>query len=81
MNLNTLAGRSYNDLMQYPVFPWILSDYTSYELDLNNPATFRDLSKPIGAQTPERLEQFKKRFSEWESDNNIKGVGEIFNYN
>ena len=22
MSLNTLAGRSYNDLMQYPVFPW-----------------------------------------------------------
>lgn len=29
MHLNTLAGRSYNDLMQYPVFPWVLSDYDS----------------------------------------------------
>ena len=29
MNLNTLAGRSYNDLMQYPVFPWIVADYSS----------------------------------------------------
>ena len=27
MCLNTLAGRSYNDLMQYPVFPWIVADY------------------------------------------------------
>jgi hypothetical protein len=27
--LNTLAGRSYNDLTQYPVFPWVLADYTS----------------------------------------------------
>lgn len=34
MSLNTLAGRSYNDLNQYPVFPWILNDYTSMELDL-----------------------------------------------
>ena len=25
MRLNTLAGRSYNDLMQYPIFPWVLS--------------------------------------------------------
>ncbi len=25
--LNTLAGRSYNDLMQYPVFPWVVADY------------------------------------------------------
>lgn len=34
MQLNTLAGRSYNDLNQYPVFPWIIADYESEELDL-----------------------------------------------
>jgi len=62
MHLNTLAGRSYNDLMQYPVFPWILADYESEELDLSHPATFRDFSRPMGAQSPERLEQFKKRY-------------------
>lgn len=62
MHLNTLAGRSYNDLMQYPVFPWILADYDSLELDLTNPATFRDLTKPMGAQSPDRLEQFRKRY-------------------
>lgn len=44
----TVTGRSYNDLSQYPVFPWILSDYTSDILDLTNPKSFRDLSKPIG---------------------------------
>lgn len=62
MHLNTLAGRSYNDLMQYPVFPWILADYDSLELDLNDPATFRDLTKPMGAQSFDRLEQFRKRY-------------------
>jgi hypothetical protein len=66
MFLNTLAGRSYNDLMQYPVFPWILADYDSDELNLNDPATFRDLSKPMGAQTIDRLKQFEKRYLEWE---------------
>ncbi|XP_073823647.1 LOW QUALITY PROTEIN: WD repeat and FYVE domain-containing protein 3-like [Musca autumnalis] len=66
MHLNTLAGRSYNDLMQYPVFPWILADYDSEELDFNNPKTFRDFSKPMGAQSEERLEQFQKRFKEWD---------------
>ena len=30
-------------------FPWILCDYTSDNLDLDNPAVYRDLSKPIGA--------------------------------
>lgn len=42
MALNTLAGRSYNDLMQYPIFPWVLADYKSEEEpDFTNPATFR----------------------------------------
>lgn len=63
MHLNTLAGRSYNDLMQYPIFPWILADYDSEELDLTDPITFRDFSKPMGAQSPERLLQFKKRYA------------------
>ncbi|XP_032825005.2 WD repeat and FYVE domain-containing protein 3 isoform X1 [Petromyzon marinus] len=66
MHLNTLAGRSYNDLMQYPVFPWILADYDSEELDLSNPRTFRDLSKPMGAQTEERLAQYRKRYRDWD---------------
>lgn len=66
MHLNTLAGRSYNDLMQYPVFPWILADYDSEELDFTNPKTFRDFSRPMGAQSDERLEQFQKRFKEWD---------------
>ena len=29
MYLNREANRSFNDLSQYPVFPWVLSDYTS----------------------------------------------------
>ena len=36
------------------------------ELRLDKSSTFRDLSKPLGAQTEERLMQFKKRYDEWE---------------
>ncbi|KAK4701644.1 hypothetical protein P7C70_g4583, partial [Phenoliferia sp. Uapishka_3] len=54
MFLNTSAGRTYNDLTNYPVFPWILADYTSDTLDLTADASFRDLSKPMGAQSDER---------------------------
>jgi hypothetical protein len=36
------------------------------ELNLTNPSTFRDLSKPMGAQTTDRLLQFQKRFAEWD---------------
>ncbi|XP_076831011.1 WD repeat- and FYVE domain-containing protein 4 isoform X2 [Brachyhypopomus gauderio] len=67
MHLNTLAGRTYNDLMQYPVFPWILADYESETLDLSSPATFRDLSKPMGAQTEKRREKFIERYHEVDS--------------
>ena len=67
MALNTLAGRSYNDLMQYPIFPWVLADYHSQEEpDFNDPAAFRDFSKPMGAQSPQRMEQYKKRFQDWD---------------
>lgn len=62
MLVNTMAGRTFNDLTQYPVFPWILADYTSEELDLDNPATFRDLSKPMGAQHASRQADFVDRY-------------------
>lgn len=91
MHLNTIAGRTYNDLMQYPVFPWVLADYqsevkpyiksmlsrlwllvgflyASQTLDLSNPATFRDLSKPMGGQTEKRKQMFIKRYEEVESN-------------
>ena len=64
MFLNTMADRSVNDLTQYPVFPWVLQDYQSQELDLTNPKTFRDLSKPIGALNEERLRHIRKRFDD-----------------
>ncbi|XP_051272681.1 WD repeat- and FYVE domain-containing protein 4 isoform X4 [Dicentrarchus labrax] len=64
MHLNTIAGRTYNDLMQYPVYPWVLADYQSETLNLSNPATFRDLSKPMGAQTEKRRQMFIQRYEE-----------------
>ena len=62
MIVNTMAGRTFNDLTQYPVFPWVLADYTSESLDLTNPRSFRDLTKPMGAQTPERQAEFNERY-------------------
>ncbi|CAI5483770.1 unnamed protein product [Closterium sp. Yama58-4] len=68
MILNTLAGRTYNDLMQYPVFPWVIADYASNKLDLSNAETFRDLSKPVGALNAKRLELFKERYDSMDTD-------------
>ena len=63
LSLNFLSGRSFNDLCQYPVFPWVLSNYTSEEVpDLSDPSNFRDLSKPMGALNPSRLKEFLERY-------------------
>ncbi|XP_042895637.1 protein FAN [Parasteatoda tepidariorum] len=62
--LNSLADRSFNDLTQYPVFPWVLSDYTSESIDLNDRSVFRDLTKPVGALNVDRLKRLKERYNE-----------------
>lgn len=66
--LNLAAGRSFNDLSQWPVAPWILKDYASQTLDLKSPSVYRDLSKPVGALNTERLAMLKERFSLMPSD-------------
>lgn len=68
MFLNTIAGRTYNDLNQYPVFPWVITNYESEELDLTLPSNFRDLSKPVGALNPKRAAFFAERFESWEDE-------------
>lgn len=63
MHLNTLAGRGYSDLTQYPVFPWVLADYDSETLNFSDPKTFRKLDKSMGCQTLEGEEEFRKRLT------------------
>jgi hypothetical protein len=65
MELNKMAGRTFNDIMQYPVFPWVLADYTSDSINLNDSRVYRDLSKPIGALNPNRLAQLLERYNEF----------------
>ena len=62
MELNMLAGRSFHDLCQYPVFPWILSDYRSEVIDLEDNRIYRDLRKPMGALDEKRLAQYIERY-------------------
>lgn len=69
MRLNGLGGRSYNDLMQYPVLPFVIADYSSRILDLADPATFRDLSKPMAIQNKNREQHYVNTY-------NVSGGGE-----
>lgn len=66
MWLNTIAGRTYNDLTQYPVFPWVIADYESPILDLSRQSTFRNLTKPIGALDSTRLKFYLDRYNAFE---------------
>ena len=63
VHLNRLAGRTQNDLMQYPVFPWILADYTSEHLDLGKMETFRNLQKPIAVQKDGSEEKYRENYA------------------
>lgn len=78
--LNNAAGRTMNDLTQYPVFPWILSDYESATLDLSDPSIYRDLSKPVGALNEERLTFFQARYEAMPRGMEAEGIPPPFLY-
>lgn len=45
----------------YSQFPWVLCDYTSAELDLEDQAVFRDLSKPIGVVNSRHAQNVREK--------------------
>jgi hypothetical protein len=57
MLLNKYSGRSFHDVSQYPVFPWVVADYESPVLDAADPAAIRDLARPVGALNDGRLRE------------------------
>jgi factor associated with neutral sphingomyelinase activation len=80
MYINNEAGRSLNDLTQYPVFPHIIADYTSKSLKLDSRSTFRDLTKPVGALDQKRLEYFLDRFTSMSPGDIDNGIPPPFMY-
>jgi len=57
--LNHLSGRSVLDLSQYPVFPWILRNYHGEDIDLSDIRNYRDLSRPVGALSSDKLQRLQ----------------------
>jgi len=45
--VNVTAGRSFNDITQYPIFPMVLAPTTNFTLNLADRRSFRDLAKPL----------------------------------
>ncbi|KAM9559275.1 lysosomal-trafficking regulator [Salvelinus alpinus] len=67
-HLNKHSGRSFNDLMQYPVFPFILKDYISETLDLGDSAIYRNLNKPIAVQSKEKEDRYVDNYKYLEEE-------------
>jgi len=64
MRLNSIAGRSIHDPGNYPVMPWVLSNYESDTVpDFSDKINFRDMSKPMGALSSERLQKFIDKYT------------------
>jgi hypothetical protein len=67
MYLNIFGNRSFSDINQYPVFPWIVANFK--EDSINFEKDFRDLSLPMGmleidAKSIERKERYLEEFKE-----------------
>jgi len=61
MNINFCSGRSFHDTSQYPVFPWVLTNYDTELIDLNDCQSFRDFRKPIGAINMQKIKELRER--------------------
>ena len=79
MWLNIYSNRSYNDISQYPVFPWVLSNYEDPIKNDSNNYNYRDLTLPMGMmELNEEGERRKELFMETydilknESDGSMK---------
>ena len=74
MIMNIYSNRTYNDINQYPVFPWIITDYTSPTIPHFEKEFFiRPMNKPMGmldftAEARERKENYEEHWSSNEND-------------
>ena len=81
MWLNIFSGRSFDDLTQYPVFPWILTNYETD--DINEETDIRNLSLPMGMlEINDKSEARKETFNEiYESvKNDLSELDKEFDY-
>jgi len=66
--VNKYSGRSFNDLTQYPIFPWILSKYRCSLEDLRKEITqgtcYRNLALHTGILSEEKKANAEKLYQE-----------------
>ena len=57
--INKFSGRTYNDVSQYLIFPWVLNNYT----DIKNKDNYRKMQYSMATQDEEHLEAIKKEYN------------------
>ena len=60
--MNLYASRSFEDLSQYPIMPWVFASYKNNE-NIDR-ITLRDMRTPVGAISKEKVEMFKSKYFE-----------------
>ena len=69
MSLNDLGSRTFDDMSQYYIFPWTVTNFKTPKLNgefFCEAENFRDLEKPVGALNPQRLKILTDRYKESE---------------
>ena len=83
--LNHISSRSFHDISQYPVFPWVLSNYSLNPFTDATTESYRRLDLPIGmnGNDPKRKQIYMERGSQDDSYNygsHYSSPGMIFHY-
>ena len=74
MIMNLYSNRTYNDINQYPVFPWIITDYESSTIpNFEKEFFIRPMNKPMGMmdftqESKERKENYEEHWRTSEED-------------
>ena len=63
MKLNDLAGRTFKCMSQYPVFPWVIKEYTQSRLDFSGPI-YRDFKCPIAGMSERKRLMGDKKYKD-----------------
>jgi hypothetical protein len=63
--VNFEGNRSFNDGTQYPVFPWVISDYKNETINLSEGSnSYRDLGTPVASLWQDKLEASRSKYFE-----------------
>lgn len=66
--LNRFSSRSFNDISQYPIFPWIVSEFHDDEFKINSKSYYRNLAKPIGSLNKNRFQRVMENYEKMKTD-------------